>query len=72
MERRLLTDRQRGDGIVLIAKGYGAVQTAPQVHGSIKAVAHLYDRWRLRGGAALEPEPTKRTFSFEEKHVIVL
>lgn len=69
--RRSLTDRQREEAVLLFAKGYGAEQTATRVRGSKHAVAHLYDRWRLRGGAALVPKPTKRTFSFDEKHEIV-
>lgn len=69
--RRSLTDHQREAAVACFAKGYGVGHTAQQIRGSSKAVGHLYDRWSLWGEAALVPKPTKRTFSFDEKHTIV-
>jgi transposase len=38
---------------------------------SQSAIARLYDRWRVRGDAALVSKPTKRCFSFEFKLEVV-
>ncbi|MBB5154348.1 helix-turn-helix domain-containing protein [Saccharopolyspora phatthalungensis] len=62
-----LTVEQRAAAIELFGDGWARKAVATRLGASVWAVGELYDRWRLRGGAALVSKPTKRAFSFEFK-----
>lgn len=66
-----LTVEQRAAAIELFGDGWARKAVATELGVSAWAVGELYDRWRLRGGAALVSKPTKRSFSFEFKLKVV-
>jgi len=66
-----LTVEQRAAAIELFGEGLGSKSVATRLGTSLSAVDRLYDRWRVRGGAALVSKPTKRQFSFEFKLEVV-
>jgi transposase-like protein len=66
-----LTVEQRAAAIGLFGDGLARKAVASRLGVSVWAVGELYDRWRLRGSAALVSKPTKRSFSFEVKLEVV-
>lgn len=66
-----LTVEQRASAIGLFGDGWARKAVATRLEVSVWAVGELYDRWRLRGSAALVSKPTKRSFSFEFKLDVV-
>jgi transposase len=66
-----LTVEQRATAIGLFGDGLARKAVAARLEVSVWAVGELYDRWRLRGDAALVSKPTKRSFSFEFKLGVV-
>lgn len=66
-----LTDVDRVAAVALFADGYGSEAVASLLGVSKKSVAHLYDKWRVRGSGALVVKPTRRMFSFEAKLAVV-
>jgi transposase len=62
-----LTVEQRAAAVELFGDGWARKAVATRLGASVWAVGELYDRWRLRGDAALVSKPTKRSFSFEFK-----
>lgn len=66
-----LTEQQRATVVALFDAGYGQDAVAKRLGVSRRAVRSLYDRWRLRGDAALVTKPTNRSFSFEVKREMV-
>lgn len=55
----------------MFTSGRGQQAVATQLGVSRDAVRMLYQRWRIWGAGALEPQPTKRAFSFDLKREIV-
>jgi len=70
-KRSSLTDEQRRAAVALFAAGHGRDAVTTQLGVSRDAVGRLYNRWRIWGAEALVPKPTKRSFAFELKLVIV-
>lgn len=66
-----LTVEQRVAAVGLFGDGWARRAVATRLGVSVWAVGELYDRWRLRGSAALVSKPTKRSFSFEFKLTVV-
>lgn len=66
-----LTVGQRASAIELFDDGWARSSVATRLGVSHSAITRLYDRWRVRGGAALVSKPTKRSFSFEFKLEVV-
>ena len=62
---------QREQALALFEADWGASSVATRLGVSQWAVKAIYDRWRVRGGAALVTKPTKRSFSFEFKRDVV-
>jgi len=69
--RSSLSDVDRVAAVALFVDSYGSEAVASLLGVGKKAVAHLYDRWRIRGSGALVAKRTKRMFSFEEKLAVV-
>lgn len=69
--RSVLSAEQRVAAIELFGEGLGRKAVATRLGVSRSAVTRLFDRWRVRGGAALVSKPTKRSFSFEFKLEVV-
>ena len=69
--RSSLTEAQRQAAVALFDAGLGRGAVATRLGVSRHAVRELQQRWRIWGGGALEPKPTKRSFSFELKREIV-
>ena len=69
--RSSLTEPQRQAAMALFDAGLGRGAVARRLGVSRHAVRDLQQRWRIWGDRALEPKPTKRTFSFELKREIV-
>jgi transposase-like protein len=66
-----LSQPQREQALALFEAGWGASGVARRLGVSQWAVKAIYNRWRVRGGAALMTKPTKRSFSFEFKRDVV-
>lgn len=66
-----LSERQRAVAIGLFEAEWSRGAVAKRLGVSASAVHRLYDRWRVRGGAALVAKPSKRLFSFEFKLDVV-
>ena len=67
----VLSVEQRHAAIELFDDGWARRAVATRLGVSVWAVGKLYDRWKVRGSAALMPKPTKRSFSFEFKLEVV-
>jgi transposase len=70
-DRSSLSEEQRRAAVTLFDAGWGRDSAARRLGVSKDAIRRLYDRWRVRGGAALVTKPTKRLFSFEFKLDVV-
>jgi transposase-like protein len=66
-----LTVVQRATAIELFGDGWADRAVASRLGVSRWAVARLYGRWRVRGGAALVSKPSRQSFSFEFKLEVV-
>ena len=66
-----LTVEQRAAAIELFDDGWAKRAVATRLGVSVWPVDRLYDRWRVRGGAALVSKPSKGSFSFEFKLEVV-
>jgi transposase len=69
--RSSLSEDQQIAAIALFETGWASKSVSGQLGASLSAIDRLYDRWRVRGGAALVTKPTKRSFSFEFKMDVV-
>jgi len=69
--RSSLSEAQRQAAMALFDVGHGRGAVATRLGVSRHAVRDLQQRWRIWGDRALEPKPTKRSFSFELKREIV-
>lgn len=67
----VLSAEQRVAAIELFGEGLGRKAVAARLGVSRSAITRLFDRWRVRGGAALVSKPSKRSFSFEFKLDVV-
>jgi len=70
-QRSSLSEAQRQAAIALFEAGHGRGAVATRLGVSRHAVRELQQRWRIWGGGALVPKPTKRTYAFELKREIV-
>ncbi|MER6989478.1 helix-turn-helix domain-containing protein [Saccharopolyspora hirsuta] len=67
----MLSAEQRVAAIELFDEGLGRTAVTTRLGVSRSAVNRLFDRWQVRGSAALVSKPTKRSFSFEFKLGVV-
>jgi transposase-like protein len=65
-----LTEEQRQGAVGLFEAGCGRDSVATQLGVPASTLRSLYDRWRIRGAAVLEPMPA-RTYAFELKCAVV-
>ena len=69
--RSSLSEGQRAAAVALFETGLAEQAVSTQLSASLAAVKRLYDRWRVRGGAALVTKPSRQSFSFEFKLAVV-
>ncbi|SDZ46406.1 Homeodomain-like domain-containing protein, partial [Saccharopolyspora shandongensis] len=69
--RSSLSVEQRAAAIGLFDDGWADRAVATRLGVSRPAVARLYGRWRVRGGAALVSKPSRRVFTVEFKLEVV-
>ncbi len=66
-----LSQAQREQALALFEADWGPGSVARRLGVSQWAAKAIYNRWRVRGSAALMTKPTKRSFSFEFKRDVV-